>query len=340
MANELTVATGNHLPAMVAELGERAKGYAEAAKAANTRRAYSSDWKAFEAWCTSRKVAALPADPNTVLAYLIAHAGKVRVSTLQRRLSAIREAHLYRGIKLDTSSAAFRDVWRGIRRTHAVPANKKAPLLTAGLRRAIATLPDTLAGRRDRAMLLIGFGAALRRSELAGLEVVQREGAAGWIEETPDGLAVHLGATKTDQAGEGDVVGIPYGTNVETCPVRSYKAWLAVSGITTGPAFRAIDRHGHMAASAISDKAVATIVKRTVVAGEISGGATVAEATATAARFAGHSLRAGLATSAAANDAPGHAIQRQLRHKRFDTTQGYIRGGELFKKNAAGMAGL
>ena len=244
------------------------------------------------------------------------------------------------GIKLDTSSAAFRDVWRGIRRTHAVPANKKAPLLTAGLRRAIATLPDTPAGRRDRAMLLIGFGAALRRSELAGLDVVQREGAAGWIEETPDGLAIHLGATKTDQTGEGDVIGIPYGTNVETCPVRSYKAWLAVSGITTGPAFRAIDRHGHMAAGAISDKAVATIVKRTVVAGEISGGASVAEATATAARFAGHSLRAGLATSAAANDAPGHAIQRQLRHKRFDTTQGYIRGGELFKKNAAGMAGL
>ena len=136
------------------------------------------------------------------------------------------------------------------------------------------------------------------------------------------------------------MIAIPYGTNVETCPVRAYKAWRAVSGITTGPAFRAIDRHGHMAADAISDKAVATIVKRTVAAGEISGGATTAEAYANAARFAGHSLRAGLATSAAANDAPGHAIQRQLRHKRFDTTQGYIRGGELFKKNAAGMAGL
>jgi site-specific recombinase XerD len=340
MANELTTATDDCLPALEVELGKRARSYAEAAKAANTRRAYRSDWQTFEAWCASRNVTALPAYPNTVLAYLVEHAGKVRVSTLQRRLSAIREAHLYRGIKLDTSSAAFRDVWRGIRRTHAVPANKKAPLLTARLRRAIATLPGTLAGRRDRAMLLIGFGAALRRSELAGLEVAQREGAAGWIEETPDGLAVHLGATKTDQTGEGDVIGIPYGTNVETCPVRSYKAWLAVSGIKTGPAFRAIDRHGHMAASAISGKAVATIVKRAVVAGEISGGATVAEATATSAGFAGHSLRAGLATSAAANDAPGHAIQRQLRHKRFDTTQGYIRGGELFKKNAAGMAGL
>jgi integrase len=336
MANELTVATDNHLPALVAELGGRAKGYAEAAKAANTRRAYRSDWKAFEAWCASRNVTALPAYPNTVLAFLVEHAGKVRVSTLQRRLSAIREAHLYRGIKLDTSSAAFRDVWRGIRRTHAVPANKKAPLLTAGLRRAIATLPDTPAGRRDRAMLLIGFGAALRRSELAGLDVVQREGAAGWIEETPDGLAIHLGATKTDQTGEGDVIGIPYGTNVETCPVRSYKAWLAVSGITTGPAFRAIDRHGHMAASAISDKAVATIVKRAVVAGEISGGATVAEATATAACFAGHSLRAGLATSAAANDAPGHSIQRQLRHKRFDTPKATFAVANCSRKTRLG----
>jgi integrase len=194
MANELTVATDNHLPALVAELGERAKGYAEAAKAANTRRAYRADWKAFEAWCTSRKVVALPADPNTVLAYLIEHAGKVRISTLQRRLSAIREAHLYRG------------------------------MLTSNLRRAIRALPDTLAARRDRALLLIGFGAALRRAELARLELLPRKGAPGWIEETPDGLAIHLGATKTDQTGEGAVIGVPYGANPETCPVRTYKA--------------------------------------------------------------------------------------------------------------------
>ena len=114
-------------------------------------------------------MAALPADPDTIMAYLIEHAGKVRVSTLQRRLSAIREAHLYRGIKLDTSSAAFRDVWRGIRRTHGVPANKKVPLLTAGLRQRSRPSRTHWRCRRDRAMLLIGFGAALRRSELAGL---------------------------------------------------------------------------------------------------------------------------------------------------------------------------
>jgi integrase len=339
MGSEVTVA-GNNVPALVADLAEKAAGYAEAAKASNTRRAYRSDWAAFEAWCEGRGLQAIPAASDTVLGYLIDHAGVLKVATLQRRLSTIREVHLYRGATLETSSVAFRDVWRGIRRTHAMPANKKVPLLTLALRRAIGTLPDTLAGRRDRALLLIGFGGALRRSELASLEVAQREGTPGWIEESPDGLAIHLGATKTDQTGEGDVLGIPHGANAETCPVRAYKAWLAASGITAGPAFRVVDRHGHMAADAISDKTVATIVKRAVAAGELMGGATPTEAEAAARRFAGHSLRAGLATSAAALDAPGHAIQRQLRHKRFDTTAGYIRSGELFKKNAAGMAGL
>jgi len=191
--------------------------------------------------------------------------------------------------------------------------------------------PGVAAGRVWRGSAALGTGS---------LEAAHREGASGWIEVTLDGLAIHLGATKTDQTGEGEILGIPRGANAETCPVRAYTVWLTASGIITGPAFRAIDRHGHLATDAISDKTVATIVKRTVVAGELIGGATPAQAQMTARRFAGHSLRAGLATSAAANDAPGHAIQRQLRHKRFDTTQGYIRSGELFKKNAAGMAGL
>lgn len=334
-----TIASASNVPALVAELAEKAAGYAEAAKADNTRRAYRSDWQAFETWCASKAVTAMPASPDVVLAFLIEHAGKLKVATLGRRLSAIREAHLYAGHKLDTSGVAFRDVWRGIRRTHAAPAVQKAPLLTAQLRRTVATLPDTLAGRRDRALLLVGFGAALRRSELASLEVCPRDGA-GWIEETTDGLTIHLGASKTDQEGEGAVVGVPHGANVETCPVRAYKAWLAVSGITTGPAFRAIDRHGHMAIEALTDKAVARVIKRSVIAAELLNGSTIEEATATASKFAGHSLRSGLATSASANDAPGQAIQRQLRHKKFDTTMRYIRSGQLYKQNAAGMAGL
>ena len=339
MTKAVVVAQTGSVPTLVAEMAEKAAGYAEAAKASNTRRAYRSDWQVFETWCAGKGVIAMPAAADTVLAYLIDHAGQLKVATLSRRLSAIREAHLYAGHPLDTSGVAFRDVWRGIRRTHAAPQVQKAPLLTAQLRRTVGTLPDTNAGRRDRALLLVGFGAALRRSELAALEVCSN-GGASWIEETPDGLTIHLGASKTDQEGEGDLIGVPYGANVETCPVRAYKAWLTVSGITSGPAFRAIDRHGNMSDEALTDKAVARIVKRSIIAAETLNGATMEEAKTAAARFAGHSLRSGLATSASANDAPGQAIQRQLRHKKFDTTMKYIRVGQLYKKNAAGMAGL
>ena len=277
MTKAVVVAQTGSVPALVAEMAEKAAGYAEAAKASNTRRAYRSDWQAFEAWCAGKGVIAMPAAADTVLAYLIDHAGQLKVATLSRRLSAIREAHLYAGHPLDTSGVAFRDVWRGIRRTHAAPQVQKAPLLTAQLRRTVGALPDTNAGRRDRALLLVGFGAALRRSELAALEVCSN-GGASWIEETPDGLTIHLGASKTDQEGEGDLIGVPYGANVETCPVRAYKAWLTVSGITSGPAFRAIDRHGNMSDEALTDKAVARIVKRSIIAAETLNGATTEEA--------------------------------------------------------------
>ncbi len=139
--------------------------------------------RAFVAWCEARGESALPASSAALLSYLIDHAVTLKVATLQRWLAAIREQHASAGFELDTASAAFRDTWRGIKRTHGQPAAKKRPLMTIDLRRAVATLPDTLAGRRDRALILVGLAAALRRSELAGLEVSRRNGGA-WIEDT------------------------------------------------------------------------------------------------------------------------------------------------------------
>lgn len=318
---------------------DQARKYADQARATNTRRAYASDVRAFAAWCEVRGEDALPASAAAVLAYLIDHATTLKVATLQRRLAAIREQHASAGFGLDTASAAFRDAWRGIKRAHGQPAEKKRPLMTVDLRRAVATLPNTLAGKRDRALILIGFAAALRRSELAGLEVSRRDGAA-WIEERPDGLVIHLGRSKTDQQSEGAEVGVPYGSNMETCPVRSYREWIKAARLREGPAFRPINRHGKLGAEAVTDRAVARIVQRTVQAAALVDGHSLEEAQRIASAFAGHSLRSGLATSAAANDAPGYAIQRQLRHKRFDTTSGYIRSGQIFKQNPAGMAGL
>jgi len=338
MAN-LPALVASTLPTTAAEIAERAAGYAAQAQSSNTRLAYASDWSTFQAWCDQQGAVAMPADANVVLAFLVDTAGKVKVATQRRRLSAIKEAHRQAGFHLDTGSALFRDTWKGIRNAHGQPPVKKNALLTGLLRRALGTLPDSMAGLRDSALLLVGFAGALRRSELAGLEVAPRQGA-NWIEETSEGLIVHLATSKGDQESKGQQVGIPYGSNPETCPVRALRAWLQVSGIVEGPAFRQINRHGQMAATAICDHTVALVIKRAIVAGEIANGATADEATATAKRFAGHSLRSGLATSAAANDAPGHLIQRQLRHAKFDTTAGYIQQAELHRKNAAGMAGL
>lgn len=335
MSSEVALPSSTGLQAFAG----RARAYADQSRAANTRRAYASDVRAFAAWCEMRGEPSLPASPAAVLAYLIDHATTLKVVTLQRRLAAIREQHAAAGFDLETSSSAFRDTWRGIKRAHGQPAVKKRPLMTVDLRRAVAILPDTLPGRRDRALILVGFAAALRRSELAGVEVARRDGAA-WIEERPDGLVVHLARSKTDQQAEGVEIGVPYGSNMETCPVRSYRAWINAADLTEGPAFRPIDRYGHIGSKAVTDRAVARIVQRTVEAAALAEGHSPEEARRLAASYAGHSLRSGLATSAAANDAPGHAIQRQLRHKRFDTTSGYIRSGQLFKQNPAGMAGL
>lgn len=324
----------------VAAFEEKARAYAEQAKASNTRRAYQSDFADFTAWCEEAGAASLPASPATLLAYLIQRAETLTVSTLQRRLVAIREAHRYAGFEIDTNGVAFRDAWRGLRRSKGKAPVKKAPVMTVDLRRAVLALSsETLIGLRDKALLLIGFAGALRRSEIACLETSFAAGAS-YIEETPDGLVINLARSKTDQDGEGQTIGVPYGSNPDTCPVRAYKRYIAAANITGGPAFRGINRHGRISADALSDKAVALIVKRSVRAGALADGATEAEADAIAARFSGHSLRAGLATSAAANDAPGHVIQKHLRHKKFETTAGYIRTGQLFKQNAAGMAGL
>lgn len=304
------------------QLHEALRDYAQAGLAANTRRVYGSSWRSFCSWCASVERVPLPAEAATVALFLTARAPSTAVSTLARHLAAIAAAHHQAGLPAPDHPDLDR-VWAGIRRTHGRPPRKKRALVVEDLRRVLAKLPDSLPGKRDRAVLLVGFAGALRRSELANLSLsgpgvtyVRAEFVAG-------GLEIHLDRGKGDQEGRGAIVAIPYGKRI--CAVAALQAWIAAAKITSGPVFRSVDRHGRLGAAAISDKAIAGIVK-----------AACERAGLDPAVFAGHSLRSGLLTSAAEKGAAPDVLQGHARHSKFDTTRGYIQAGDRFKRNAAG----
>lgn len=307
------------------QLALSARGYADAGVADNTRRAYAGAWRGFSTWCAGVCLKPLPAEASTVALYLTSRAPVLSVSTLAVHLAAIAAAHKAGGF--DPPAHPDLDaVWSGISRTHGRPPRKKRALITEDLRRVVNKLPPTLQGVRDRAILLIGFAGALRRSELAALEIGTKK-ALLRVEFVADGIEVQLDKAKGDQLGRGAVVAIPFGKR--HCPVGALQAWLTAAGITAGPIFRAVDRHGRISAGAISDRAIADIVK-----------AAAKRAGMDPAAFAGHSLRSGLITSAARAGAAPEVLMAHARHARFDTTMEYIQAGDRFRRNAAGKVGL
>lgn len=302
----------------------QAVGYAREARAANTRRAYAGAWADFLAWCEARALIPLPAAPETVGLYLADRAQTHRVATLRLRLVAIGETHRLRGHALDTRHPAIRDVWAGIRRTHGTAPKQKSAATSDVIRdavRELARLPG-LRPLRDRALLLVGFAAALRRSELTALDVAD-------LRFVPEGLVLMLRRSKTDQDGAGTEVAIPYGASEATCPVRALRAWLDAAGLTEGAVFVSINRADRPTGTRLSDRDVARVVKRAVAAVGYD-----------ADDFAGHSLRAGFATSAARAGVPEAQIMQQTRHRSLAVMRGYVRRGGLFLDNPAAKVGL
>jgi site-specific recombinase XerD len=301
-------------------LAGRARAYADGARASATRRAYRSDWDHYASWCTAAGLAALPAIPHTIGLYLTAHADVLAVATLTRRLSTIAVAHRLAGHHLDTRHPAIRDVMRGLRRAKGV-APRSAEALTVPLARLlVATCGDRLIDVRDRALILVGLGAALRRSELVALDIAD-------VEVLPEGLRVRVRRSKSDQEAAGRTIGIGR-TGTATCPATAYAAWLTAAGITGGAAWRSVDRHGRVGGR-LPDRTVARVVK-----------ARAALAGLDPARMSGHSLRAGLATSAAAAGVEEREIARITGHKSMVVLRRYIRVGETWRRNIAAEIGL
>lgn len=300
---------------------ERAQSYAADARAPNTRRTYASQWNGFCAWCETQGRSSLPASGETVAIYLAHLADKPRkASGIALALTAISQMHEVKGEPNPRGDRRVKETWKGIRRTLGTAQQGKHPLYGQGLLTALEALPPTLAGVRDRAMLLLGYTGAFRRGELVGLVVED-------LREVPQGLEVTIRRSKTDQEGKGRTIPIPRERIPEVCPVAAVKAWLDASGLTKGPLFRAIHRCGRVLQRGLAPSGhyVAVLVKRAAVAAGLAPGA-----------LSGHSLRSGLVTAALDAGRSFAAVRKVTGHASDAMASRYYRNAELFKDTAAG----
>ena len=215
----------------------KSQAYQDAADAPATLRAYAADLVNYKAWCDRHRFVAMPATPEVVGAYLAAAGEGYAMPTLRRRVAAIARACGVAGHPLDTRHPAIRETLRGIGRKHGSPSRRAAAITTAEVRKLCRACGPDLAGARDRAMFLLGFAGALRRSELVGLDVEH-------VTWTGDGMKLLIERSKTDTQGEGAEIAIPHGQADDTCPVTALKTWLELAEITAGPLFRKVNRGG------------------------------------------------------------------------------------------------
>ena len=315
--------------------------YVQAARAANTLRGYRSDWREFTSWCDQNDHQSLPATAAAIAAYLTTLAGHgAKVGTMSRRLSAIRFAHRLRDLPDPTENARVVAVWEGIRRTHTTRPEQAKPLMPPQLWDALDACPTIktwrdpkrapephLVGLRDRAILLVGFVAALRRSEIVALDVAD-------LAQHPNGLVIQLERSKTNQRGDVDeLVVLPRGTVTRRCPVTALQTWLDGAHITDGPLFRAVSKGNRALDRRLVPRVVNDVVHTAVErAGLVEPG--------TDGGYSAHSLRAGFVTYAHTRGASDRAIAHQTRHRSLHTVGTYIRVDTAWDDNAATVLGL
>jgi site-specific recombinase XerD len=328
-ASQVSAGPGETLPAEAAAI---VRAYQKASKADATVRAYTSDARVFQDWCARFGFRSLPATPEAVAAFIVSEAEDGRAaSTLGRRLAAIRYAHKLAKLPDPTDDEGVHAAMKGARRKLKVAPKQKAAATADILAALLMRTPDTLTGKRDRALLALGFAGAFRRSELVALDVED-------LIEDPEGLRVMVRRSKVDQEGRGLEKAIPHGRFIR--PVALVREWLDVAGITDGPVFRPVSRSGRVrkvsqTASVsggrvlaqvepkpprLTTQAVADIIKKYTAAAGLD-----------ASTFGAHSLRAGYITTAAERGADLARIMDQSGHRDPRTVVGYIRRANAFK---------
>ena len=325
-------------------LVDTARDYARAAASDNTLKAYATDWTHFARWCRMKGAEPLPPSPEMIGLYLADLASgsgpspsqsafrPLSVGTIERRLSGLAWNYAQRGFPLDRKNRHIATVLAGIRRKHARPPVQKAAILADDILAMVATLPYDLRGLRDRAVLLLGYAGGLRRSEIVSLDVHKDDtpDSGGWIDILDKGALLTLNA----KTGWREVE-IGRGSKDQTCPVHALEQWLHFAKIDFGPVFVGTSRDGkRISGTRLNDKHVARLIKRTVLDAGIRAELPEQERLAL---FSGHSLRAGLASSAEVDE---RYVQKQLGHASAEMTRRYQRRRDRFRVNLTKAAGL
>lgn len=319
-------------------LVDTARDYAKASTAENTNKAYAADWKHFARWCRLKGAEPLPPSPEMIGLYLTdlaAPAGPspaLSVSTIDRRLSGLAWNYAQRGFTLDRKDRHIATVLTGIKRKHARPPVQKEAILPEDILAMVATLGFDLRGLRDRAILLLGYAGGLRRSEIVSLDVGNDDtiDSGGWLEILDDGAVLTLNA----KTGWREVE-VGRGSSEQTCPVHALEQWLHFAKIDFGPVFVRTSRDGKKALEVrLSDKHVSRLIKATVLKSGIRSELPEKDRLAL---FSGHSLRAGLASSAEVDE---RFVQKQLGHASAEMTRRYQRRRDRFRVNLTTAAGL
>jgi integrase len=300
-------------------LRQRAGALAAGSKADNTRIAYRKAWRHYAAWSESLGFPPLSGDPQLVGLYFAAIA-HLAPSTVRQRAAAIQLAHKLAGVPLDLKHHLAASILQGIEREQGRrPKRQAAAVLDDTLGFVLGKLGDDRRATRDRALFLIAFGAALRRSEVAKLDL-------GDAIPTERGVKLLVRWSKTDQLGEGQEIAIMAALNPALCARRALEAWLAIRGTEPGPLFCRFRRGDRLGTGRLTPHGVNLIIKRRI-----------ADSGLTGSYYSGHSLRAGLATSAARKGAHLHQIMKQTRHRSADAARRYLRDAELWADNVTAL---
>ena len=292
---------------------------------APTKRGYASDFfRDWRVWAESHNAPVLPAEPEWISLYLVDRSSTLKAATLARRLNAISYYHRRSNCLLSpTHHPLVRETFKAIRREIGTKQKIKQALLTADVRKIVACCPDSLAGKRDKALYLVSFAGMLRREDSAALRF-------DGLQFTPEGLVITLDHGKTDQESQGREIAIVPGVDPATCPLRALRDWLNAAKIRSGPVFRGVDQKGRVSPSGLHRDSIGYIIKRAA-----------SRAGMNVAGIAGHSLRSGGITAAAGNGVPEYIIRRQSHHNPASRSfHRYIRLAERFTKNASSGLGL